>query len=379
MLSQAMIALHGYAARETAEVLLRAKDLMDDLVDPAQKLTILYGIWACHYVGGEVALQSGAANEFLKEAERHQDTAALSVAHRIVGTTYLTKGEFAAALPHLQHARSLFDPRKPLQYQYGQDIGASVLCYLSWALWHLGYVDQASQVATEAINRANAIANHPHTQVFTICHARGMMDIFQRRTGDMISYAGSVVSLCREHGFSHWMACGRILEGWATVDQGEPERGIEIIGAGVAAWRGAGAGLWLPLFLMLLAEAFSMTGSNETALTVIDQAIAIAEQTGERWCLAEILRIKAGLLYATDPASQQVESLLAWSLRVARSQNARCWELRAACDLASLWQRKDRAQDALLLLQPVYAQFIEGFGSADLQSAKLILAGLERV
>jgi DNA-binding response OmpR family regulator/predicted ATPase len=375
-LGQAMIAVHGYAARETADVLLRAKDLIDDSTDPAQKLAILYGVWACHYVGGEVAEQTDAAADFLKEAERHQDNTALCVAHRIVGTTHLTKGEFATALPHLQHARSLYDPRRPMQFQYGQDAGAAALCYLSWTLWHQGYIDQASQVAAQAMKRADELS-HPHTRVFTICHARGMMDIFQRRSGDMISYARSVIALCREHGFSHWLACGRILEGWATVNQGETDRGIEIISGGVAAWRGAGAGLWLPLFLMLLAEAFSMAGSNETALTVIDQAIAIAEQTGERWCVAEILRIKAGLLLATDPASEQVEILLASSLHVARSQNARCWELRAACDLAALWQRKNRTKDALLLLQPVYAQFTEGFDSADLQKARRILDGLE--
>jgi DNA-binding response OmpR family regulator/predicted ATPase len=377
MLSQAMIAVHGYAARETADVLLRAKDLIDDSTDTAKKLTILYGVWACHYVGGEVAQQTDAAGEFLKEAERNQDASALCVAHRIMGTTHLTKGDFAAALPHLQHARSLYDPRGPFQFQYGQDAGAAALCYLSWTLWHQGYIDQASQIATEAMKRADELSHHPHTQVFTICHARAMMDIFQRRSADMSSYARSVIALCREHGFSHWLACGRILEGWATVNEGETSRGIELTGGGIAAWRGAGAGLWLPLFLMLLAKACSMAGENETALIIVDQAIAIAEQTGERWCLAEILRIKAGLVFATDQASEQVESLLAWSLHVARSQNARCWELRAACDLASLWQRKDRAKDALLLLQPVHAQFTEGFDSSDLQSAKLILENLE--
>lgn len=376
MLSQAMIAVHGYAARETAEVLLRAKHLIDDLTDPVQKLAILYGVWACHYVGGEVAEQSAAAGEFLKEAERLQDTAALCVAHRIMGTTYTTKGEFAAALPHLEQARLLHDPRHSLQYQYGQDVGAAVLCYLSWALWHLGFIDQATLVAAEAVKRAEELP-HPHTQVFTICHARGMMDIFRQRSEDMESYARSVVSLCREHGFSHWMACGRILEGWATVNRGEIDRGIELIGAGVAAWREAGAGLWLPLFLTLLAEAFAKAGSNEAALPVIDQAIAIAEQTGERWCMAEILRIKAGLLSATDRASDQAEILLAKSLDIARGQRARCWELRAACDLALLWQCKDRAKDALLLLRPAYAQFTEGFESADLRHARLILDDLE--
>ena len=374
MLSQAMIAVYGYAAHETAEVLLRAKDLIDDLTEPAQKLVILYGIWACHYVGGEVVKQTDAAGEFLKEAERNNDAAALSVAHRIVGTTYVTKGEFTAALPHLEKARALYDPQHgtPLQYQYGQDVGAAALCYLSWALWHLGSVDQASQVAADAVKRAEELL-HPHTQAFTICHARGMIDIFRRSSEDMRSYAGSVVSLCQEHGLSHWMACGRILEGWATVNEGEIDRGIQLLRAGVAAWREAGARLWLPLFLVLEAQAYNKAGRNEAALGAIEQAIVFSEETGEHWCLAEILRIKAGLLSATEPASDQVEILLARSLAIARGQQARCWELRAACDLALLWQSKGRAIEALHLLQPIYTQFTEGFDSADLRDAKEIL------
>lgn len=374
MLSQAMIAVHGYAARKTADVLLRAKDLIDDLTEPAQKLIILYGIWAGHYVGGEVAKQTDAAGEFLKEAERNNDTAARSVAHRIMGTTYATKGEFAAALPHLEQARALYAPQHgaPLQYQYGQDIGAAALCYLSWALWHLGSVDQASRVAADAVKRAEELS-HPHTQAFTICHARGMIDIFRRSSEGMRSYAGSVVSLCREHGLSHWMACGRILEGWATANEGEIDRGLQLLRAGVAAWREAGARLWLPLFLVLEAQACNKAGRNEAALGAIEQAIAFSEETGEHWCLAEILRIKAGLLSATERASDQVEILLARSLAIARSQQARCWELRAACDLALLWQSKGRAIEALHLLQPIHAQFTEGFDSADLRRGKEIL------
>jgi predicted ATPase len=375
MLSQAMIALRGYAARETAEVLLRARSLIDDLTDPAQKLAILYGVWASHYVGGEVAKLADAAGAFLKEAEHHPDTAALCVAHRIAGTTYLVKGEFATAVSHLEQARSLHDARHPLQYQYGQDVGAAALCYLSWALWHLGSTDQALQVAADAVGRAEQLS-HPHTQVFTICHARGMIDIFRRSSQGMTAYARSVVSLCYERGFLHWMACGRILEGWAAVDQGDIDHGIDILRAGVADWRAAGARLWLPLFLMLEAEAFAKAGRNEAALDAIDQAIAVSEE-GERWCLAEILRIKAGLLYVADSASDQVEILFASSLDVARSQKALCWELRTACDLALFWQSRNRAKVALLLLRPVYARFTEGFDSADLRHARLILDLLE--
>ncbi len=149
--------------------------------------------------------------------------------------------------------------------------------------------------------------SHPHTQVFTICHARGMIDIFRRSSDDMRSYADSVVSLCHEHGLSHWMACGRIFEGWAAVNEGEIDRGIELLRAGVAAWRKAGARLWLPLFLALEAEAYAKGGRSDAALEAIERAIAVSEETGERWCLAEILRIKAGLLAGIDRKGDRVE------------------------------------------------------------------------
>src|SRR4029079_16463689 len=95
MLSQAMIAGRGYAAQETREVLLQAKALTDENTEVSQKSAILYGIWACNYVGGEVAMQRGAAADFLAEAERHNDTASLCLSHRTLGTTYVQMGEFA--------------------------------------------------------------------------------------------------------------------------------------------------------------------------------------------------------------------------------------------------------------------------------------------
>jgi predicted ATPase len=224
------------------------------------------------------------------------------------------------------------------------------------------------------LRRAEELS-HPHTQVFTICHARGMIDIFRRSPEDMRSYAGSVVSLCHEHGLSHWMACGRILEGWATINEGAIDHGIKLFRAGVAAWRAAGARLWLPLFLTLEAEVYAKDGRIEAALDVVEQAIAISEETGERYCLAEILRVKAGLLSEID--TDQVEILLVKSLEIARTQQARCWELRTACDLASLWQRDGRTREAIWLLQSIYAQFTEGFDTADLRRAKLILDHLK--
>ena len=378
LLGQAMIAGRGYAAAETKQALLQAKALTDESTDPAQKFSILYGIWACHYVGGEVALQKDAALEFVREAERLNDTAALSLSYRTLGTTYVTMGRFAAGRQHLERARGLYNPQEHarFRFQYGQDIGATALCYLSWALWHLGYFDQASEVAAQAVRRANEVS-HPHTQVYTICHARGMIDIFRRRPDETPTYASLVVSLCDEHGFPFWAAGGRILNGWAATCQGETERGIELLRDGLAAWRKTGAYLWLPMFLALEAEAHAKAGRSDAALQVIAEALLISEQTGERWAIAEVLRIKAGLLLATARPTEEVEALLVKSLQIARDQQARSWELRTACDLARLWHRDGRVAEALQLIQTIYGQFTEGFDVADLRDAKALLTELK--
>ena len=378
LLGQAMIAGRGYAAAETKEVLLRAKALIDDSTDPAQKFSILYGIWACHYVGGEVVRQRDAALEFVREAERHGDTAALCLSHRTLGTTYVTMGEFVAGRQHLQRAWALYNPEEHarFRYQYGQDIGTTALCYLCWALWHLGYVDQASKVAADAVRQADGVA-HPHTQVYTICHARGMLDIFRRRPEETPSYAGRVVSLCDEHGFPFWAAGGRILSGWAATCRGEADLGIVLLREGLAAWRNTGARLWLPIFLALEAEAHGKAGHSDTALQVIAEALLISEETGERWAIAEVLRIKAGLLLATGGPTEEAEALLVNSLQIARHQQARSWELRTACDLARLWAHQGRVAEALQLVQTIYDQLTEGFDTADLRDAEALRAELK--
>src|SRR5215472_3375576 len=286
MLGQAMIADRGYAAPETREVLLRAKTLVDDLTDPAQKFSILYGIWASHYVGGEFTNQRDAAAEFLAEAERHKDTAALCIAHRALGTTCVTTGEFAAGLRYLKRARALYDSQHHACYRTSmvRTLGAAALCYLSWALWHLGYVDQASTVAAEAMKSAEALS-HPRTLVYTICHARAFMDLFNRRYEDTQSYADRIISICRENGFSHWINCGRIFEGLGKISRGDVDQGSELLRACVAGWQERGARLWLPIFLTLKAEAYAETGRGDAAFQAIEKALFISKDTGERWAM----------------------------------------------------------------------------------------------
>jgi predicted ATPase len=379
LLSRAMIARYGYATTNTRESLVRAKSLIDGSTAISAKCSVLYGVWASNYVGGDIAGQRAAAAEFIKVAKSSRDVALACVGHRITGTTYLTMGEFASALHHLKQARALYNAEvhAARRHEYGQDIGATTLCYLSWTLWQLGYVDQAAQVAQEASALAERLA-HPHTFVYTICHARGFMDLFRRRQDDMHAYAGWVVSICNENGFSHWSNCGTILKGWADVADGQVERGLEILRAGIAAWQHAGARLWLPVFHMLEAEAYARSGRTEAALQTIDQAIAHCEHGGERWAMAEVLRTKAKLLFLADGTrSREAEAILLNSVDIAQQQGARCWQLRASSDLSRLWQRQGCNKEALNVLQSIYAQFTEGLDTEDLLDARQLLMKLQ--
>ncbi len=380
MLGQAMIAAYGYAAPRTRETLLQARTLIDDSIDLPQKFSVLYGVWASHYVAGEMAMQRAAAAEFMAEAERTPDVAIQCIAHRIVGTTAVTMGEFATGCNHLKQAWALYDPERHAgyRYQYVQDIGAATLCYLSWALWHLGYLDQASEAAAEAMRLAKRLS-HPHTLVYTICHARGFMDLFRRDTEDMQSYAGLVISICNENGLLHWENCGTILDGWAAVCAGQVHQGMETLQEGLIGWQKRGARLWMPMFLMLEAEAEAKAGNVEAALQVVERAVTVGEDNGECWATAEVLRTKARLLQsARRTDSLEIESMLLSALELARRQKARSWELRISCDLSRLWKHRGQSKKALELLHSVYDKFTEGFDTAELRDAQRLLRSLRQ-
>jgi predicted ATPase len=201
-----------------------------------------------------------------------------------------------------------------------------------------------------------------------------MMDVFRRQSDDTKSYAGVVTSLCLEHAFPFWAAGGQIFGGWAAINQGEVDAGVDKLVCGLAAWRTTGARLWLPIFLALEAEGHLKAGRDQAALHSIEQALATSDETGERWAIAEILRVKANLLLTTGRGkAEEVEEALIESLEIARQQQAKSWELRSATSLARLWRDQGKPQQARELLAPVYGWFTEGFDTRDLKDAKALL------
>jgi predicted ATPase len=186
--------------------------------------------------------------------------------------------------------------------------------------------------------------------------------------------AEAAIVLGREQGLPHWMMFGTIVRGWARAMQGQFEEGIAQIQQGLAAQQATGAGIARPGFLLLLTEAHAAAGQVEAGLGVLAEALELVEHTGERYQEAEIHRLEGELLLQRSISdAAQAERAFQQALAVARRQQARSWELRAATSLARLWQQQGKRAAAYDVLAPIYGWFTEGFGLTDLLEARALL------
>ena len=258
----------------------------------------------------------------------------------------------------------------PCPSGYGANPGVSCLVWDSQTLAFLGYADQALARSHEALTLAQE-PPHPVSLVLALYSAarlhefRHQAPATQERAEEMIAHAV-------EQGFSLWVAMGTILRGWALAMQGQVEEGLAQLHQGLAAWQATGASPRTSL-LAQLAEAYAQAGYPEEGLRVLAKALALQE----RVYTAELYRLKGALLLRqAAPDTQQAVACFRQALNVARRQQAKSWELRAAMSLSRLWQQQGKRQEAQDLLAPVYGWFTEGFDTADLQEAKALLQEL---
>ena len=186
--------------------------------------------------------------------------------------------------------------------------------------------------------------------------------------------AEAALRLTTDQGFPLSMAHSAMLCGWVLAHQGQDQDGIKQLHQGLLTLRTTGAELLQPYFLALLAEAYRTTGQVEEGLAVLAEALALVDTRGERHYEAELYRLKGALLLqqaSDNPA--EAETCFHHALEIARHQQAKSFELRAATSLARLWQQQGKRQEAHDLLAPVYHWFTEGFDTADLQDAKALL------
>jgi predicted ATPase len=306
------------------------------------------------------------------------DEPALAViAHNALGVTWLYLGALPAARQHLEAGIAHYTPeqRSAPAFRIGHDPGVACRVHAALTFWLLGYPTQALAHLHEALALAHALM-HPSSLAFA---RRWAAQVYQLRrdVSSVYEHAEAAVALAIEQGFPLWVAMGTSLQGWARAMQGEGEAGMAQVRQGIAAWRATGAALAVPFLCTLLAEVADDLGHTEDGLQALVEAHTLVEQHEERVWEAEVYRLR-GVLRLQQPETPpaEAEAWLQRALDVARRQEAKSLELRAAMSLSRLWQQQGRQAEARALLAPVYGWFTEGFDTADLQEAKALLEAL---
>jgi TOMM system kinase/cyclase fusion protein len=373
-LGVSLIATKGWAAPEVRETYTSARQLCEHLDEPPQLFPVLWGLWSYSLVRAEYQTAHTLGEQLLTLARHVQDSAMLLVAHRTLGATLYFLGAAASASTHLAQGIALYDPQPhhASMFLYGEDTGVVCRSHAAHALWSLGYPDQGLARSQEAVTLAQHMV-HP----YTLCYVLNMAALLHQLRREMRvaqDRAEALISLAKEQGFLYMMASGSTLRGWAMAHQGQAKEGIEQMSQGMRACRGTGAELARPYWLALLAEAHGTIGQPEAGLMALAEALPLVDKTGERHYEAEIYRLKGALLLQYSSDNQvEAEACFHQAISIARSQQAKSFELRSATSLAKLWKQQGKRQEAYDLLAPVYHWFTEGFDTVDLQEAKALL------
>ena len=373
----------GYAAPEVEQTYSHARDLCEKLGETRQLFRALRGLRAVSLIRAEFTTARRLGEQLLILAERQNDPTLLLSAHDALGITYFHTGDLTQARSHLEHGLALYDPQKRRPNGFVQDPGVVCLSYSAFSLCVLGSFGQAHDTVQQALLLARNLA-HPHS----LAYALGCAAIVSHMCRDeqaTQAFAEETMTLSAEQGFAYWLAMGTILHG-----------GIEQILDGLAAWRATGAEAMRPYYLSLLAEAYIKAGQAQEGLQVVAEALDLAETTEERFCEAELYRLKGEGLLARESKEQragskeqnlranpqpltpnpQIEECFEQAIAIARRQHTKLWELRAVLSVSRLWQMQGKQTQARDILRETVLWFGTEVEIADLQEAKVLLAQL---
>jgi predicted ATPase len=365
-------------AAERARLLIeQAEELGEPIEDPILRFSVLFGLWAANFVSFNGDALREVAAQFLALAEKQTATGPRLVGHRIMGASLLHTGDIAEGRAYYDQALALYDPveHRPLAMRFGHDARVAILSHRSIGLWSLGYPEAALTDADHALKYAREIG---HAATLMLALTIPLFTDIQCGSYAIANLqSDEVVALGDRKDTLYWKAQGMVNQGCVSVLTGKASDAVQTINAGITAYRSTGASLFTPLWLSYLAKAYAELGQFDDAWRCIDEAMTVMRASKERWCEAEVNRIAGEVtLKSLDRNAAKAEAYFERAFAVARTQQAKSWELRAAMSLARLWRDQGKVQQARELLAPVYGWFTEGFDTRDLKEAKALLEEL---
>jgi class 3 adenylate cyclase len=282
-------------------------------------------------------------------------------------------GDLVGGKEHYDRALAIYDPAEhgAVTTRSGRDVGVTLLSFRSGCMWLLGYPAASRSDAEHAIKNARETGH-----ATTLMHALWTTHVYvySGNYAAVNALLDELISLADERGGQYWKALGTALRGWLFAATGKASDAVRAITSGITSLRSTGATLYVPMHLQYLAMAYSELGQLDDARRCIDDAIETMERSKEKWCEAEVNRIAGEIaLKSLAPDSEKAEAYFDRALTVARQQQAKSWELRAAMSMARLWRGQGKREEARELLALVYGWFTEGFDTLDLKEAKKLL------
>ena len=367
-----LTAIKGWGDAEVKRTYDRAQSLCQHEKDPLLQHSALIGLWAYHFTRAELKTASRLATQLLATAQEFDVESLLLGARLELGATALYEGEIQTAQSHLEQCLSHYHSYIPPETGYMVDPGVVSGSLLAQTLWLLGYPDQALAQGESTLGLARRLA-HPFSLAY-ILQVLGNVYWMCGQRRDANALGEELGRLAREYDFALYLAGVSISQGRCLAEQGHSADGIEKILQGLSTSSDLGAALGHPYTLLLLAQAYEGLDQTDKGLKTIAEALRTVRHTGEEWITPELYRVKGEILRqkATATAFKESESCFQESLDMARKQQAKAWELRAAISLSRLWQRRGKTQAAQALLKDTYGWFTEGFTTADLIAAKTL-------
>ena len=398
--------MRGWGAPELEPISTRARKLCEQVGETPQLFPVLLALQASYLWRGEPQTACELGMQCLRIAQRSQDLDLLLGAHGILGWNLLFLGELVSARTHTEQSIALYDPQqhRALAFVYGQDFGAAGLSCAAYILWDLGYPDQALARITQARLLAEELG-HPYSLAMTLYHS-GKIYRSRHEPHFAREYAEACMTLSVEQGFPQFLAVSTLEKSWAISEQGQGGDHIPQMRQILTSLQAVGMKGMVSSYLVLLAEMYEKERRVEEGLTLLAEALALANQTDHGWGKPELYRLKGTLTLQSKTSLEQVsdksqtgqdksevtnpqhptpstqaeaeaEACFLKAIDIAQKQQAKSWELRASTSLARLWQSQGKTAEAHKLLSDVYNWFTEGFDTKDLQEAKALLESLE--
>ena len=368
--------MHMYGESEVALAALdRSIAIAESRGDIPSQMGLLGMLHMFHLRGGDYKSALHFAKRGSAVAETAEDPAAIALARSMLGRSLHLMGELGRARADLEAALQYWSrPEQTGPIYLASDHPHRTGIALARTLWLQGHPAQAAERAHLAIESAERMG-HPVSLSVVLAWAASVF----LWTGDLRSAETHIdwfISNAESHSLGPFVTVGRGYQGVLTTRRGDASGGVKSLQECLETIHATRYELLTTEFNIALAQGLAAIDRLVEAMTLIDQTIRSVDTNGDITYMPELLRVKGGLLLAMQPSGGDAERCLAQSLELSRRLGTRAWELRAAVDLSELRVAQGRSESARAILQPVYAQFAEGFDTADLQTAERLLSTL---